>query len=191
MLKSTVLISVLCMLLMFSCKEETTFEDLTYKCECGTNTWNGVTYELTDAHWVTINTEIDTLGIERIVGKEYYTTAKVELEGEAEPHHINMRLAIDSLNQGIQQVLGGPTFFGLANENVTTVSFDIQDVNFNSLSQVDDHLVIAGGIELVEGPNGVDEVSFVLEIVGFLEGEGTFGSSFPFSGSFTASQEGN
>ncbi|MFK7757731.1 MAG: hypothetical protein AB8B53_12445 [Flavobacteriales bacterium] len=190
MLKPTVLFSVLCMLLMFSCKEETPFETITYKCECGSNTWNGESYELTDAHWITVNTEVDSLGIERIIGKEYYTTAKVELEDELEPHHINMRLRIDSLNQGVQAFVNGPFFYSSENEEVTTVSYDIQDVNFNNLSVVDEHAVIAGAFDLVEGSGGVDEINFQLEIVRLFEGSAA-GLPFIYSGSILASQEGN
>ncbi len=189
MLRFSIVISLLCTLLISSCKEEVPFENNTYMCECGSNTWKGTTYELTDAHWITIATEVDSLGIERITGKEYYTTAKIEIEGELEPHHVNMRLAIGDISQGTAISLDGTRFFSLGDEDITSVSIQIEDVNFNELSIVDEHAVIAGVFTYIPGISGTDQIDFQLEIVRLFEGSAA-GLPFVYSGTLIASQEG-
>jgi len=188
-MKFRVFISLFCLSLVFTqCKKETVFEDLTYLCLCGGNTWNGDSYPLTDAHWITTDTTTGDLGLEIITGKDYYTTAKIELENGVEPHSLNMKLSIPDLSEGVQISLEGAKFFE-AHPDSNSVNISIEEVNFNSLSVVDDYAVLAGAFELLENPfTGVDNVTFDLEVVQVVNGSAA-GFPFVFSGSFTASKE--
>lgn len=186
MYKNLLILLTLCALLITSCKDEVDPEDISYKCECGSVSWNGSSYLLTDAHWVTTGTEIDEIGLEIITAKDYYTTAKVELEGEIEPHHLNMKLSIPDISEGVMMNLGGTRFYDIDSTNVT---FNLEEVNFNSLSTVDDFLVVAGAFELTQGLGSeIDDISFTLEIVRAVDGSPA-GFPFLYSGSLTAAKE--
>tara|TARA_B100000809_G_C15079808_1_gene509235 strand:+ start:894 stop:1472 length:579 start_codon:yes stop_codon:yes gene_type:complete len=190
MYKKILIFLILDVLLFASCKKEVTPNDLTYNCECGSLSFDGAPYQLTDAHWITLANDTDDFGIDVITGKDYYTTTKIELEGEVEPHHLNMRVVIPALSEGDLLGLSSVRFFQ-AHPDSNNVTFIIEEVNFNSLSPLTKYVVTAGAFELIQGAPGAvtDDITFELDIAPSLDGITPLTTSSSFSGSFLADKE--
>lgn len=190
MYKKILIFLILDVLLFASCKKEVPLNDLTYTCECGSLSLDGAEYQLTDAHWVTLANDTDDFGSDIITGKDYYTTTKIELEGEVEPHHLNMRVVIPALSEGDLLGLSNVRLFQ-AHPDSNNVTFVIEEVNFNSLSPLTKYVVTAGAFELTQGEPGIvaDDITFQLDIAPSLDGLTPLTTSSSFSGSFLADKE--
>lgn len=187
MYKRILIFLILDVMLFASCKKETTPNDLTYICECGSLSLDGNEYQLTDAHWITLAIDTDDFGVDVITGKDYYTTTKIELEGEEDPHHLNMRVVIPDLNEG--NLIGSSNVrLFQAHPDSNNVAFIIEEVNFNSLSPSTKYVVTAGAFQLTQGSIS-DEVTFQLDIVPSIDGTIPLTTSSYFNGSFLADKE--
>ncbi len=189
MCKKTFILLSLVVLLIASCKKEVTREDLTYKCECGDYTLDGTNHLLTDAHWVTLSTDTDDFGFEIITGKDYYTTAKIDLEDETEAHHLNVRITIPILTEGVTIGLDQTRFFE-AHPDSNSVDIFIEEINFNTLTTSLQYIVTAGAFEFLEdAQSGTDNIEFQLEVAPSLDGFTPIGFPIPFTGSLSADKE--
>lgn len=183
------------MLLWTSCKKETPLEDVSYKCECGSLSLEGQsTVELTDAHWIELSRDTNEFGFEVTSGKEYYATAKIETEGEPEPHHMHLRLTIPDVFEGPQLTANGPRFFW-AHPDSNSVSIDLRDVNLNNLNTTTRYVLVTGEIttgayELTENlDTETDILSVNIAVAPSLNGITPIGFPLEFSADITATKE--
>lgn len=98
--------------LLFACKKTEEFVNPEFMCECGVVKWNGIDYPLLMAEVVRTNPE-------NPFSRRYYLTADVRLEGEVEPHNLNIQISIDTI---------GPGAFYIPENNVVTL---FEEVNQN------------------------------------------------------------
>jgi len=181
------LLFVLTLIVLFTaCKEEVLYPNLSYTCECGSINWDGNSYDLTDSHYVATATDSTEQGLLFDAGKDYYITAKVELEDELEPHHFNMKISVPDLSLGVQTGAGGSSFYAFE-EDIFNV--EIEEVNFNSISVVDQYAVSAGSMTITsELASTLDDISFEFEV--FLTvGGSAAGTPFVYTGSFSSEKQ--
>lgn len=172
--------------LLAACKEEVAYPDLTYKCECGSINWDGSAIDLTDSHYITVATDTTDLGLEFDLAKDYFTTAKIEDNSELEPHHINMKISVPDLTLGISPSVGAPVFYDFE-EGIFSVN--IEEVNYNSISTVDEFAVNAGSMTIsTELGSPMDQVTFEFEIFQTVNGSAA-GVPFIYTGSFSSIKE--
>lgn len=172
--------------LIASCKTEVPYPDLSYKCECGTVQWDTTSLDLTDSHWISTATAETDLGLVFDLGKDYYTTAKIDIDGEQEPHHLNMKISLPDVTMGVQNGLGAPIFYDFA-EGIFGV--EIEEVNYNSISVIDYFAVNAGNMTITSELGSItDQIDFEFEVFLTVDGSAA-GIPFVFSGSFISDKE--
>ena len=83
-------IALLGAIVLAGCQENTEFENPVYTCECGSVSWNGAAYDFLMAEYLH---QPDT----NLLSRRYYTTTNVAVEGETEPHHLNISFYVEDV----------------------------------------------------------------------------------------------
>ncbi|NNE55400.1 MAG: hypothetical protein HKN32_05230 [Flavobacteriales bacterium] len=132
--------------ILFACKKTPEFVNPVYKCECGTMNWNGTEFALSMAEYINVPDSA-------LLSRRYYTTADVQLEGEFEPHNLNLTIEVDTVIKAVFFVEADPDLI-----------ITLEEVNFNNpLLPVREYAVTSGSVEIAANVlGGPETVNFNL-----------------------------
>lgn len=170
-MRKLLIILPLAVILLFACKKSEEFVNPEFMCECGVVKWNGVDYPLLMAEYVRANPE-------NPFSRRYYLTADIRLEGEVEPHNLNVQFTIDTVG-------AGPLY--IPENNVVTL---FEEVNQN------DELMPYRSYECTNGVinmtpailGGVERADYQMVLKEVVNGE-LVGFDISISGDFTVNIE--
>lgn len=171
MLKSITAV-VLLSFLYVGCKKTPDYVSLPYVCACGGLTWQGVGYELLDANVVQTD---DTEPYSR----RYYITAKVQLEGELQPHGLGAWIQIPTVEDGDYYYIN-------QQQNLTEYVARVHEFNLNDPTDTLRTFIPLEGTVLINeaGITGGNESGSFQMILKELEDNVPVGFPLEFSGSF-------
>jgi len=164
-LSSFALITVIALSLT-SCKKEVEEEDLSYKCNCGGFSWEGVSYALNDASKIQWD---DTL----FYSRDYYATAELRQGNQfLEPNSLNLVMNFEDITQLV--------FLA----EVDTFDVLLQEVNYSDpLNIIREFVPEIGTVSIVPSlPGGTETVSFNFSMKQRVNGQ-LVGFPVPFAGS--------
>lgn len=147
------------------CKKSVEPEDTSYKCNCGSFSWQGQNYPLYDASRIQWD---DTLYYTR----EYYGTAEMRNGNQfLEPNSLNLEMSFEDITQLI--------FFA----EVDTFDVLLQEINYNDpLNTIREFVPDQGSISITPSLPGSPEVmSFNFSMRQIVNGQ-LVGLPVPFSG---------
>jgi|GEM_PF-6801543 len=130
-------------------------EDATYKCECGSITWEGVEYQLVSANYVIPDPEDYATRI-------YYVSAEVSNDYGKEVRSVNFRFAVDNIYD--VATFGG--FIDISNVDIGTIDHLMEDVNFdNAIAPVRRYMATLGTYSVSPGVlGGIETASWSFTI---------------------------
>lgn len=174
---SAITVSVFFVLLFSGCKKTPDYVSVPYTCACGGLTWQGVGYELLDANVVRHDPE-------EPYSRRYYITAKVQLEGEAEPHGLGVWIEIPSVEDGDYYYIN-------QQQGLTEYVARIHEFNLNDpIDTLRTFIPLEGTVLINESPlnEGTETGSFQM-ILKELQNNVPVGFPKEFSGSFRVNLE--
>ena len=164
------LFALVCIALMvIGCKKSEDPEDLSYKCECGSFTWQGNNFLLNDASRIQWD---DT----SFFSRQYYATAELRMGDQFQPaNSLNLEMSFEDVTQ--------LTFFA----EVDTFDVMLQEVNYGDpLTVVREFAPTEGIVSISPQLSGAPEsVSFAFTMRQVVNGE-LVGLPVSFSGSMKA-----
>ncbi|MGB0136023.1 MAG: hypothetical protein ACPF83_02175 [Flavobacteriales bacterium] len=160
-------IALLGAIVLAGCQENTEFENPVYTCECGSVSWNGAAYDFLMAEYLH---QPDT----NLLSRRYYTTTNVAVEGETEPHHLNISFYVEDVTG---------QFFTAEDDSL---AIKIEEVNYNeSFIQIREYQADFAAIEVVPALlNGPEQVTFLMQVTEYINGSPA-GFPFEVQGVFT------
>lgn len=158
------IVAVLC-----GCEKDTEPEDTSYKCQCGSFSWQGANFQLNDASRILWD---DTL----FTSREYYATAELRGGNQFLPaNSLNLEMSFEDISQ--------LTFFA----EVDTFDVVLQEVNYGDpLDVVREFAPVEGSVTINPAPIGsAESVNFTFNLRQVVNGQ-FVGLPVPFSGTLTA-----
>ena len=154
-------------IVLAGCQTNTEFENPVYTCECGSMSWNGAVYNFLMADYLH---QPDT----NLLSRRYYTTTNVAVEGETEPHHLNISFFVDDATQ---------QFFTASDDSL---AIKIEEVNYNeAFTQIREYQADFAAIEVVPAViSGPEQVTFLMQVTEYINGSPA-GFPFEVQGVFT------